>query len=238
MPIAVRRGGVKNICNKCKLAKYCNAACKKQHRHKHKKACEEHIRQDNEKHEEELKLAAKYAAMAHDKELFKQPLREDCPICFERMPSLGSGKSYQTCCGKSICSGCNHAPVYDDQGNEVDSKKCPFCRTPKPKTNKEVKKALHYYELGAMNGSTNARYNLGIKEGKAGNIDRALKHYMIAVRSGQSNSLEMIKKLYSRGRAPKEVYTAALQSYQVYLGEIKSVLRDKTAAATEKNRYY
>ena len=26
-----------NICNKCKKAKYCNAACKKKHRHKHKK---------------------------------------------------------------------------------------------------------------------------------------------------------------------------------------------------------
>ena len=35
---------IKNICNKCKQAKYCNAACKKKHRHKHKKDCEQHIR--------------------------------------------------------------------------------------------------------------------------------------------------------------------------------------------------
>jgi hypothetical protein len=28
---------VNNICNKCKQVKYCNAACKKKHRHKHKK---------------------------------------------------------------------------------------------------------------------------------------------------------------------------------------------------------
>ena len=27
---------VNNICNKCKKAIYCNAACKKKHRHKHK----------------------------------------------------------------------------------------------------------------------------------------------------------------------------------------------------------
>ena len=33
-----------NICNKCKQVKYCNAACKKKHRHKHKKECEDHIR--------------------------------------------------------------------------------------------------------------------------------------------------------------------------------------------------
>jgi hypothetical protein len=35
---------VNNICNKCKMVKYCNAACKKKHRHKHKKDCEEHVR--------------------------------------------------------------------------------------------------------------------------------------------------------------------------------------------------
>lgn len=35
---------IANICNKCKMVKYCNAACKKKHRSKHKKDCEENIR--------------------------------------------------------------------------------------------------------------------------------------------------------------------------------------------------
>jgi len=30
---------IDNVCNKCKSVKYCNAACKKKHRHKHKKEC-------------------------------------------------------------------------------------------------------------------------------------------------------------------------------------------------------
>jgi len=38
------REGASNTCNKCKQVKYCNAACKKKHRHKHKKECEEHLR--------------------------------------------------------------------------------------------------------------------------------------------------------------------------------------------------
>ena len=42
-----------------------------------------------------------------------------------------------SCCGKTICSGCCYAPLYDNQGNEVDNKKCPFCRTPAPFTHKE-----------------------------------------------------------------------------------------------------
>ena len=64
-----------NRCNKCKMVKYCNAVCKKVHKKKHKKECEEHIR-----------LAAEHERMVaekNDKELFKQPPpAEDCPICF------------------------------------------------------------------------------------------------------------------------------------------------------------
>ena len=75
---------IKNICNKCKQVKYCNAACKKKHRSKHKKECEGHIR-----------LAAEHAAKLHDIELFKQPRpKEDCPICFIRLPTFYSGAKY------------------------------------------------------------------------------------------------------------------------------------------------
>ena len=56
---------VTNTCNKCKMVMYCNAACKKKHRHiKHKKECEEHVR-----------LAAEHAAKLHDEKLFKHNLR-------------------------------------------------------------------------------------------------------------------------------------------------------------------
>jgi len=129
---------VNNICNKCKKTTYCNAVCKKVHKKKHKKDCEEYIRLATEKHNEELRIAAHL----HDIELFKQPpSEEDCPICFMRLPSLDpTGRRYQACCGKMICSGCFYAPVYDNQGNKVDSKKCPFCRIPAPYTDEEVRK--------------------------------------------------------------------------------------------------
>jgi len=121
--------GANNICNKCKQVKYCNAICKKVHKKKHKKDCEEYVR-----------LAAERAADLHDEQLFKlPPPAEDCPICFLLLPSLDpTGKKYMSCCGKVICSGCMHSPLYDDQGNEVDNKKCPFCRTPTPYTDEEM----------------------------------------------------------------------------------------------------
>jgi len=294
--------GANNICNKCQSVKYCNAACKKKHRHKHKKDCEEYVR-----------LAAEHNAKLHDEKLFKQPpkVHEDCPICFVRMPTLTSGWRYKACCGKVICSGCIHAPVYDDQGNEVDiikQNECPFCRTVAPNSDNELnsmlikrseagdaiaiynlgvyydrgmyglsqdftkavelfhhaaelgyfkayngigcayqygrgveidkKKAMHYYELSVMGGIVEARHNLGVYECNAGNMGRALKHFMVAVRDGKSESLEKIKGLYTKGHATKEDYTIALRLYQEYLGDIKSAQRDEAAAADESYQYY
>ena len=85
---------VTNTCNKCKQVKYCNAICKKVHKKKHKKQCDEHLR-----------LAAERATELHDEKLFKQPPpAEDCPICFLRIPSLHpTGSTYYSCCGKVIC---------------------------------------------------------------------------------------------------------------------------------------
>ena len=281
---------VNNTCNKCKIAKYCNAACKKKHRHKHKKDCEEHQR-----------LAAEHAAKLHDEALFKQPppQYEDCPICFQLLPILETGIKYMSCCGKVICSGCGCAPLYDNQGNIVAENKCPFCRTLAPESDEEsfkrinklvdvgdpvaiynhgvnyrdrqfgfpqnytkalelwhraaelgytrayvnigcayedgdgveidMKKATHYWELAAMGGDVSARHNLGVIEGRAGNMDRALKHYTIAVRNGSYRSLNMVKEFYSKGHATKEDYSKALRSYQGYLNEVKSAQRDDAA---------
>ena len=277
-----------NICNKCKAVKYCNAACKKKHRKQHKKKCEKRV------------------AEIHDVALFKEPPHEhgDCPICFLRLPSLGSGRSYMLCCGKNICSGCCHADVYDNLGNIIVTKKCPFCRIPGPSSGKEIIESLkkrmevgdtfafflmgcfhdkgahglpqdsakaieflrkagkfgytnlgsaysngdgverdkkmsrHYYELAAMEGIAVARRNLGVEEYNAGNYDRALKHFMIAVRGGDTDSIKAIQQLYVNGHATKEHYTNALRSHHAYLNEIKSDQRDKAAAFRVGYLYY
>jgi len=287
--------GANNVCNKCKSVKYCNAVCKKVHKKKHKKDCEEHLRRAAKLKEEESKRAAEL----HDIELFKQPpqLHDDCPICFLLLPTSGSGKRYQTCCGQFICCGCIHAM----------DKICPFCRTPTPVldeevverlqnrvevndakaifclgcdysegvnglpqddtkalelwkraaelghassyhhigiacyfgrgVNRDMKKAVHYWELAAMRGCATVRNTLGAFEQEAGNMERALKHYMIAVGHGHSDSLEQIQKLYSLGLATKDEYAKALRLYQKYLGEVKSPQRDEAAVFNEEYKY-
>ena len=104
---------------------------------------------------------------------------------------------------------------------------------------RDEKKARYYWELAAMGGDEEgARHNLGCKEWQAGKMDRALKHFMIAVSGGVSHSLDMIKKMYSNGDATKEDYTKALQSYQEHLSEMKSPQRDEAAAYSDRYRYY
>ena len=102
----------------------------------------------------------------------------------------------------------------------------------------DEKKATHYYKLAAIGGNVNARYNLGFNEEAAGNTNRALKHYMIAVEGGKDNALKAIQKLYSNGNATKEDYTTALRAYQAYLAEIKSTQRDEAAAYDDEYKCY
>ena len=102
----------------------------------------------------------------------------------------------------------------------------------------DLKKAKYYYGLAAMGGGAIARNNLGATEANAGNIGRALKHFIIAVKDGRTESLENIKMLYLDGQATKDDYGKALRSYQAYLDEIRSDQRDKAAAFKDGYKYY
>ena len=193
------KDGANNVCNKCKQVRYCNAVCKKVHKKKHKKQCEELIRLAAEKHNEALK----HAAELHDEKLFKQPppKDEDCPICFLCMPYLHTGRRYQACCGKVICSGCVYAPLYDNQGNKVDNKKCPFCRTPWPESNEEIVK--RYKKRVELNDPI-AINNLGCnyRDGKCGyqqDYTKALELFHRAAELGYTEAYLNVGCAYKYG---------------------------------------
>jgi len=208
------KDGATNTCNKCKLVKYCNASCKKKHRSKHNKDCEEHLRHATKLHEEEIKRAAEL----YDIELFKCPpeREEDCPICFLLLPLLIMGSRYQSCCGKTICSGCIYA---------MDTI-CPFCRTPTPRSDDEVikrtqkradiddakainclgnhyyngllglpqdrTKALELWKRSAELGHIQTLYNIGIYYRNGGGVDvdmkKAMYYYELAAMKGYASA--------------------------------------------------
>jgi len=104
---------------------------------------------------------------------------------------------------------------------------------------KGVERDAHYWRLAAIGGDIKARYNLGVfVVNNAGNYERALKHFLIAVGSGDNESLKQVKQLCMRGRVTKDDYAKALQAYQTYLDEIKSDQRDAAAAHDEGFKYY
>jgi len=93
-----------------------------------------------------------------------------------------------------------------------------------------MKKAKYYWELAAMNGSVNARHNLGSVEGESGNYQRALKHMMISARAGHEGSLGAVKVCFLNRMITKDRYENVLRAYQQRRDELKSDARDKAAA--------
>ena len=76
------------------------------------------------------------------------------------------------------------------------------------------KKANHYLELAAMGGHANARHNLGCMELDAGNMDRAVKHYMISAGAGHDNSLEAVRRGFMNGHVTKDDFEKALRAHK------------------------
>jgi len=97
------------------------------------------------------------------------------------------------------------------------------------------KKAKHYWELAAMDGHVMARHDLGCVEGRSDNHHRAHKHYMIAAKAGDIDSLDYVKKGFMAGFVTKDEYTNTLRVHQQRLDEMKSDERDKAAERRNRN---
>ena len=179
-----KEGGNLNTCNKCKMVKYCNAACKKKHRSKHKKSCE------------------KCAAELHDEELFKEhPPREECPICFLPLPIDARQSSFKSCCGKIICQGCLVAIMEEAHGRGKIGL-CAFCRTPPATSDEENIKRLKK-QMGANNANAFSILAKKYEHGKLGmphDWSKANELYLKAGELGCADSYYNLGNSYYAGR--------------------------------------
>ena len=114
-------GNSLKFCGACKLVKYCSAACQKAHRPQHKKECKQR------------------AAEIYDEKLFKEVERAECPICLLTLPMDPTNVIFKSCCGKTICTGCDYAMCTSEGGSDL----CPFCRKPTQSSDEEQIKRLH-----------------------------------------------------------------------------------------------
>ena len=92
----------------------------------------------------------------------------------------------------------------------------------------DTEKGVYHWKIAAIGGHEIARHNLGWTENiQNKNIDRAMKHYMIAARNGNDESLKRIGGGYKAGVVTKDEYAATLRAYQNTLHEMKSGQRAK-----------
>jgi hypothetical protein len=243
-----------NTCNRCKMAVYCNAVCKKKHKSKHKKKCDGRV------------------AELHDEKLFRvPPPREDCPICFLPLPLQPDESSFKSCCGKIICDGCGYAMIIEDAKRGKKKEElgiCAFCRTLIPSSDEErlnlltnlIEKgnAMAYYQFGGdfahgTNGMqqdwvkanelwlkagdlgcVEGYYQLGVlyHNGMGVEIDKmkAKRYYELAAMKGNVYARHQLGCVEGQAgnyqRASKHMIIAARAGFTQSLDQVKKVFRN------------
>ena len=147
------------LCNGCKCVWYCDKNCQNKHRREHKKECKL-IEKELDKRREGKMLVVEELDVGP---LGKVPPQEECPICMHVFPLHPRLRGYFTCCGKTVCGGCDH----HHQMKSEEQVTCAFCRTELPESEEEVlARILKRVELE----DPNALYNMALyyKDGEFG----------------------------------------------------------------------
>ncbi len=98
---------------------------------------------------------------------------------------------------------------------------------------KDEEKSIYHHEKAAIGGHPIARNMLACKEEDNGNIERAVKHLIIAANLGYDLSMKALWKHYSAGNITKEDLDATLRTHQAAVNETKSAQRDAAEVALQ-----
>ncbi len=92
---------------------------------------------------------------------------------------------------------------------------------------RDMKIAVYHWEEAAIGGHHEARYNLGVHEVNKGNVQRAVRHYIIAAKLGDDGALDTVKHFFRKGDVNKEDFEAALRGHQAAVDATKSTQREE-----------
>ena len=91
---------------------------------------------------------------------------------------------------------------------------------------KDRGKQIHHLEEAAIGGHPLARYNLGcLALARKRNKERAVKHFIIAAKQGQDESIKKLMKLFKEGYVEKEDLAASLRAHKAAVDATKSPQR-------------
>ena len=101
---------------------------------------------------------------------------------------------------------------------------------------KNEEKAVYHWKKAAIGGHPKARHNLGCIEEQNGNMEKAVKHFIIAANHGYEESMKELWKHYSAGNITKEDLEATLRTHKATLDATKNPEREAAEAWREKQR--
>ena len=90
-------------------------------------------------------------------------------------------------------------------------------------------------EEAAIGGHPHARYLIGLEEVKNGNIERAVKHWIIAATQGYDSAIKMLMTAFKEGDLSKEDLAATLRAHKAAVDATKSPQR-RAAEEFYKNK--
>ena len=101
---------------------------------------------------------------------------------------------------------------------------------------RDEEKGVYHYDKAAIGGHPDARYNLGCVEHYNGNMERAVKHFIIAANLGHEGSMKALWGHYSAGDITKEELEVTLRTHQAAVDSMKSPGREEVEAWRETQR--
>ena len=98
-----------------------------------------------------------------------------------------------------------------------------YCDVRERGVENEKEKYIHHAEKAAIAGHPHARVLLGFNEMlNHGNVERAVKHYIIAATHGYDTSIKYLIDTFKTGFMSKEELTSTLRAYQIAVDATKS----------------
>ena len=163
------------------LVRSCSYECHPDHRPQQEAVCKE------------------TAADLRDEMLFKQPDSShlgDCPICCLPHSINSDEATLMSCCGKSICDGCDYANMSREKAGNLHHV-CLFCRQPRPTMKEDYN--LHFEKRAAANDPV-ALKRIGMKRCDTGDFKGAFEYWTKAAELGNASAHYNLSILYQGGR--------------------------------------
>ena len=98
---------------------------------------------------------------------------------------------------------------------------------------KDKEKYIYHLEVAAIGGHPHARYNLGGAEWNSDNIEKAVRHWIIAARQGDDEAIKELMEAFKEGYVEKDILAVALRAHHAAVDATKSPQRE---AAEEFHR--